>query len=370
MSKASVERFQRESAELAVQRQLLGDVALGTILDPDLHRSVVARPHCVDAISKQVLHFATLAAKAKASSLALLGNAMKKGATVRDLDGSASTPLQAHIVVFGLGGVGTHVVETLLASKRFHPTAISVVTRQSTFPTAFASCGVRCFNDAACCLGDADVLLFCCQPGQFPAVAKTVRESQSLKPSCIAMSVCAGISSDKAAAQLGHVSCIAADINVSTITKNAAEWHREDAAVSRQRRLEFAAQKSVTRAHQGGGVVATDAALELESDESRRERRRKEGAEASFFADGCAFVQRAVHALAASVVARGGAPHAGLRIGIRLVLGVDPTVDDRIRDLVEASRAASLQVAVEAQQPTELVSRALSVFLTQTALYI
>jgi hypothetical protein len=359
MSKASVDRIQRESSELAAQRQLLGDVALGTILDPDLHRSVVSRPHCVQAISRQVLFLVTLAAKLKASSLQAMGSAKPK--RVSDIsEGSASTPLQTQVVIFGLGGVGTQVVETLLASKRFHPTSIVVVTRQARFPTAFANAGIRCFNDATSCLKDADVLLFCCQPGQYSAVAKTVRDMGTLKPSCIAMSVCAGLSADKAAAQLGHVSCMAADIDVSLITRNAHDWHVEDAALARQRRLEFAAQKSVSGVT---GVVAADPSLGAESEATRHHRRQRCAVEASFFADGCGFVQRAVHTLAASVVARGLGCPVGLRLALSAVLGVsEPVVDDRARDLVEASRISAVEQAVGVTGPDALIKLARETF--------
>jgi hypothetical protein len=298
MSTNSIEKYSRQHVDNAATIRLVTDIALGTVLDPDLHRAVLARPWCVDAIARQVLYFAIVASAVK-------HDALEQPEAARSIAFShlVSTPLQTNVVVIGLGNVGSAIVDLLLKSQQFHPTAITIVTRHDKFPSRFEAAGVRCYSDAAECISDADVIVFACQPGQFAAAAKTVREA-NLRKGCVAMCVCAGISADKAAAELGKAHCVATDIDASRLAKLAEMRELQLQTNARNKRLDFASVKVP-------GMTPTAPPPHSDTGDSAAQRR--EYAHSCFFANAPDFVNRCLHALVAAALARGAKPAEAVR---------------------------------------------------------
>jgi hypothetical protein len=356
MSRESVARVVREAEERSACSSLVSEIALSTVLDPDLHRAVMARPLCVAAIARQVLHVAVLVSQTKARSL------RKPDAKhVHMPTATTSTPLQAGLVIVGLGEVGTAVVDAWLTSQLFHPTSISIVTRQQYFPARFDALGVRCHNDAAACADTADLIVFACQPGQLAAAAKPFRDSERVRRSCVAMCVCAGITADKAAAELGRIPCVSADVDTRRLLKMAETWEQQDTNVARHRRLEYAASKSILPGASDSIGVASPSEVD----------RRVQQREAGFFADPVDFVHRATFALASACANRGVDVNTALAIAVGAVLRVElPPLDDKMAfhvNLVEETSVEKLVTRLDLS-PAEIASRARECFAIATQL--
>lgn len=330
MSKASIDRYLRAASDQAAESQLLGDVALGTVLDPELHRAVAARPWTVDAIARQVRFVARTVDYCKSRALHRLSG-QKRAFEQRTCAGSS--PLQTNIVVVGLGSVGTKIVEALLAGQCFHGSSISVISRQSTFPKVFEQAGVRCFQDFSEVQSSSDFAVVACQPGQFPAAAKQMRESHKVLPTCVVMSVCAGVTSDKVASELNHPCSLVANVDTARASQRALAWLEEDTRIASQRRVEYAATKSIIHQSQSDQAVIDTS----EAEASSHTRRSDDARRLACPADPASFFHRALHCIAVTVNRRGLSVSEALGISTEALLGFRVEIESKDTELGELS---------------------------------
>jgi hypothetical protein len=303
---------------------LLMDIASGTVADPDLAQLVLVRPHCVEAIATQALYVALLVNRLKAACLSHLPTQSSTPRALQPVNDLApvATPLQIRVTVVGLGGVGTRIVETFLASQRIHPTAIAIVTRQSKFKASFADAGVRCFNSFEESLHAPDLLVVACQPGHFTAAAKMITSSGKLAPSTVVFAVCCGISADKVAAELEHPLCLASSVDTDRITRTTEGWEKEDAVVAQHRRAAFTASKTMLEV-QAVQLSPEEAAIAATSDGERRRQRRLRLLDLSFPSASIEFSNRIIHVLTASAMQRGLTTQGSLQLALHLTLARD-----------------------------------------------
>lgn len=127
-----------------------------------------------------------------------------------------SLGLDVYMTVVGGGAVGRRIVRLLLRTKLFHPSRMTVITRQPDNLTTFANQGVRVMDHkhGRENLQKSDVVVLCCQPGQLADFAKEhfTQKTQGedvfpparLRPSAVVLSCIAAVTVAKIATLL-HV---------------------------------------------------------------------------------------------------------------------------------------------------------------------
>ena len=329
MSVASLSRIARENAAAGNTFSLLCSIAGATIADPELSALADARPHLVDAIAAQCCFCALAVSKSKAAALAALSVNGKGGAQLDNAVTKAqaaatslsTSPLQVRIVVVGLGGVATRIVERLLKSRQVPPTSITVVTRQAQFPSAFASVGVPCHNGFTDALPAADCVIVATQPGHFSTAAAAMKKAK-MPASALVVSTCAGISAEKVAAELAHPLCVATSVDVDVLSKAAADFAEQDAVLAQYRRATFTASKSVLSS--AVPLDVADASLVAGDPRARATERERRTTKAAYPSLTVEFLHKLTFCLAAAAVARGMAQPEAMRLAVQGILSSPP----------------------------------------------
>jgi hypothetical protein len=257
---------QTSTPTIGVSRALLLDIATRSSLDDASLSTVCAmRPDTVSVISYQVLYVAAVLSQLRACHFAanrkcrvrdLLSSQMPEARRPRGV--LAATPSQLRVVVIGGGTVGRHIVSSMLTSGMFHPSALSIITRQPATLKGLSEKGVRCFpQDDVDVLRTADLVILAVQPSQIYAVGKRCvnnnvggttnhigsgssllsganpggedhqNRRSILRPNALVVSVCCGVTVDKVCGALQHDNCLTTYVEVGSIAAAVRKMSEE-----------------------------------------------------------------------------------------------------------------------------------------------
>ena len=278
---------------MSIARDLLCQIALSTAADSALATIVVARPHCNAIIANQVAYIVSLVAQLHAASVSLTASGLRRPTRVVT---HVATPLQANFVLIGCGNVGSSIATSLLAM--FHSTCLTICCRQPLQAAQFASAGARVLQSIdSHVIEQADAVIVACQPGQFSNIARHLRGN--LKPSCIVISVCCGISAEKVASEVSHPFALTTQVDTEAVTRSALEWSKEDEVLARYSRAAYAATKTFEEVREA--LSAKEEAVVFRNADERTESRKAQVVAESFPCDAGDFFGRLVYCLSSAL---------------------------------------------------------------------